>query len=594
VTQVAQGVYQPPSVDLDLEGTVVTVNPSRVQLHELRKEVGPVPGICVISYPCWYARDDTPQMGKRATVYVGGVKLFRGVVGDVPYEIDREVDQTWLRLYDDRWPLSRGVVGQGGIGTQGTPAGARGFQHVGFDVVLNANGKANKDGSSLDFNLGTVGTTWWTCKTALQFLFAYYVDSDIARITVSALSSNWDRVPYSLSLTGLTIVQAIDQLAQAAGESWTLVPNQKEEYSDFRPVRPGYGTVRRCRLFTPRRGATADSVSDEHPVRVSGGRSIRNCRDVVQVMSGNSVKETSYSNTGSDPLLTQEVGFVDGEYAARFVVDVTKYAAHTLGGALAAGAPPKPWLSHLLTRVVGGAAYAGAGTVVYDQYPRAEPVVWLSSKTGTTPYLRITDGYRLDCQHCHLDLKAQLTYVANVNSKPVQQKLDITDWSTVGIYLTVATVLEYCEYVWSADGNQYLPKQYFHVIRRPDLVPEYRQDSYLPSLSAGYPNGSTLAASGAEEEYLDITARLQAIRDAAFAAMNQVECPFEAQYDFTPEMEIGDRLLLQGRQLGASGNEVIVGICYRFRHGIPNAMHVRATNLVVATDPDDAGVEAQS
>jgi hypothetical protein len=63
-----------------------------------------------------------------------------------------------------------------------------------------------------------------------------------------------------------------------------------------------------------------------------------------------------------------------------------------------------------------------------------------------------------------------------------------------------------------------------------------------------------------------------------------VETPITVEFPLFPLAEIGDALVIEGRKLGATGDEVIISIRYGI-HG-EYRTDVEATNVTAAIDPE--------
>ena len=149
----------------------------------------------------------------------------------------------------------------------------------------------------------------------------------------------------------------------------------------------------------------------------------------------------------------------------------------------------------------------------------------------------------------------------------------------------MATVLDLPESVETAAGSQYLPKQIYEVIRKRDLVPQRREDAWLPDLTASNKNAITKLAAGAEEEYISVTTKLQSVIDAAIAATPEVESPVELNFPFIPTFNIGDKITMRGRNVGVTGDEVVTEIKYRFEEGTADEILVKASSVTAGVDP---------
>lgn len=580
-------IYRALEARLTLDQQTFEFAPIVVHVRECGTYAGAQIGSAVVSYPAHYAEGAALELGKSASISVGGRTIFKGVVGADPYSVDDQTDEVELVLYDDKWLISAKVIGQIGIGTRGTPAGAKGFADVAFETVFNSDGKPNKDDSFYEFLTGT-SAAYWTLKDVMQWIFQYYVDPTISTVAAAQLvGAGYARTPSDLNLIGKTALQAIDSVAQMAGETWGLVPEENESgdvISVFRSVRPGAGTQRTVKLFRPRGRARADSASEWHASSVKISGSVQDSRDVFQAVSAPIVQETTYTSEGGSRLLVQVPGFKDKKYAVRYGVDVTNYSSRSLGSDLSEGSPPKPWLTHLLTRVLD-ASYITAAQLVADPTllytPQiSEPILWVNP--DESGFRLCKGGYRIDPKNATLDLAQELELFRDVGDDP--EKVKIEDWSHVTLLLTVATVLEYPVHAETDAGSRFLPTEFYSVISKTDLVPERRFSNGLPDL-AGNKN-AIVSPAGALEDYVDVVERLQDSVDSAIEATPEIETPFELSFPFWPEIDIGDRVALVGRSLQVTGNEVVTEIEYRFAEGIPDEVRVRATSVTASCDLD--------
>ena len=551
------------------------------EIRTIEQMAGGSVGAAVIAYPARYARDADPQMGGGCTLKLGNKVVFHGVVIDGPFDVDNADDIVELMLVDDKHLMQAHTVGEPGIGT--IAGGDGGFTDVGFEIVFNKDGGPNKKSGSRDFSLGS-SAVYWSLKQALLFVFENYITG--VTIDDSKLSSAYDVTPSHVDVTGQTALQAVDTLVQLSGESWGLVPRSSS--SAFTPVKPGSGTVRSIFLPEPNAGAQATDATQYTPSSVRVAKSIVDCKDNYQAISAPIVKEHTYRNAGSNPLLTLLAGFEDKEYSARFAVDVSKYSEHSLGNDRSTGAQPKPWLPQLLTRIKSdGTAYLTAAelaaTPALRAAPRAgKPFVWLATDGVEANAKLVTGGIRIDPQHATIDFKSQVE-LANDNGESAK-KTSVTDWSAVGIWLTVATLLEVPEWSETAAENQYLTVSMNQQIRKPDLVPEKREDVWLPDLS-GNNNAVSKVAEGSEESYVDISGELDVAIDAAIAATSTTEISLDLEFEFIPTFNIGDHITLRGRDAGESGDEVVTKVAYNVARAYETRVH--ATNLVGSVDPDN-------
>lgn len=554
--------------------------PLTARIREITQGTGTEVGTAIVGWPQKYAAEQSAKYGDKAYITYGSEVIFRGIIVTDPMMIGNETDEVMLHLADDKWMLSRLIVGMNGVGTQGTPAGSLGFKDVGYDITFNRAGRPDKQADAFDFNLGTAAAEW-TLQQMLEFIFAWYVDADVATLKSSVLGANYAASRSNVCVTGQSALQAIETIAELAGETWGLVPGR--ESSQFAPVRPGgYGRRRNVFLANPKSGATFSASDRYYADDIQPKSSIQNCRDSIQVVSGPGVQESVYSNSPTNGLLARKTGFVDVEYKARYEVDVTKYAAANLGQNLSAGAKPKAWLSHLCTRRNAASnwyltAAEMAATPANQDAPRIEIPVWVS-KTNEAAAQLVIDGIKIDLENRTLDLKDQL--ICNkAGSLTEKETLTITNWTTLLVWMTVATVTEVIDYKESPKASSFLPKQFWQVVRRPDLVTERRRNSWLPNLTTGgilkqvdtQPDGDT---------YLDASEKLQKVLDGVVRLSPKKETELAFGFPLMPVFNIGDLLNVSGRQIGQNGDEVVVSIRYSVHDDYLTS--ITATNLIAA------------
>lgn len=586
MSTMAMGVYQPPRARADFDGIMVSYFPAIVAVKRVELMAGAAIGTAVISYPSHYASDATPQMGKGVRLMIGSRVIFRGVIGEGPFEIGDGSDELDLILFDDKWLMSRKTIGQQGIGTMPSSVpGFYGFNDVCFDVIFNRDGKPNKDSSSLDFITDSTAV-FWTLKDVMRFIFQYYIDSGDAQLSPARLGSGYDRKPVHLNLVGQTALQAVDTVAQMAGESWGLVPGSTT--SSFVAVKPGSGTSRSVFFFRPKAGGRSDFATTWH---VKGGRSslsIKDCKDDYIAMSGPIVKEHTYSSKGTNPLLVQNTSYEDPtkEHVAQFTVDVTKYAVHTLGPALSAGSRPKKWHRELVTRLNADRdGYVSKASIEANPQYRhndrlAKPFLWVSLD-GTESEARLcTGGFRINSDHGTIEFKAKLDLWPDDGDQ--EESVLVDDWSAVGIWLTIATVIGLPKTSETPTASAYLPKKFYQVIMKHDLVPEQRGVVWLPKM--GGTNNEVDHVSATTEEYVDVEDQLDEIVDGAIEQTSAIETPVDLEFPFMPEVDIGDRISVHGRDFSLSGNEVVTQISYDIHDAYD--VKIKATNVLAGVDPE--------
>ena len=153
----------------------------------------------------------------------------------------------------------------------------------------------------------------------------------------------------------------------------------------------------------------------------------------------------------------------------------------------------------------------------------------------------------------------------------------------MAVWLTVATVLESVESVASGRAPV-LPVPQVELIPKDTLIPEKRFRTLLPEVG-GDPNDIVKLAEEIED-YVSVNDKLQAAIDTAIAANGVVETPATFELPFMPDIDIGDHVTVEGRGLGLSGDEVVIGMRYQFDAGVPDRLEVEATNLVGSIDPE--------
>jgi hypothetical protein len=589
-----QGVFTPPAADVSLEGVVFNYWPIKPHIVEIRQFAGMAYGTATICYPAHYAADAEPQMGKGAVLRLDNKVVFRGIVADGPFAMNAENDEVQLLLLDDKWRMASTVVGQIGIGTQGDPAGSEGFKDVAFELVFNRDGRPNKDPAAREFNTGS-GAVYWTLSDVMRWLFDYYIPSSVVTLDADLLSGDgYARIPSNLNLMGQQAHQAVDTVAQLAGESWGLIPGNSA--SAFIPIRAGSGTRRNVYLIAPRTGRRATEANRYYATSCNVPKNLRDSRDVYQAVSSPIVKESTYTSAGENPLLVLLAGFKDKEYEARYKVDVTKYLANNLGANLSSGSRPKRMLQNLCTRLnTAGTAYLTAAEIAATPALQLnerlkKPFVWVSLTGAEADAQLCVEGHRLDLENGLLDFESRIGLLPDAGAEPDQITVVANGrtWASVHVWLTAATVLEMPAYAQSSAERQYLPMQAYQVLQRTDLVPERRQNVWLPDLDGNNNAVSKILAGPEDEEekYVDVDDRLSEAVASAIDSTPDVATPVELDFAFVPLFDLGDRIAMKGRQVGASGDEVVVEIAYQFLEGTPTSTHVRATNVLGAMDPE--------
>lgn len=577
---ISSGVFKPLDATLVLTDQIANEWPVHSTIDKIEQFAGAAIGSASVRYPANHAEAITRDLGNVGRIKIGATTIFRGRIGHGPIAIGEGDDEVQIVLFDDKWAMQGRVVGQPGIGTQGTPTGVAGFKDVGFEVCFNKDGRPNKDPSSYDFNTGATAE-YWTVRDVLHFLFLYYVPSSVATISATEIAHDaYELAPTHLYIVGQTALQAVDAAVKLIGETWTLVPGTS--VSTFKAIRRDSGTVRKVRLFRPGGHAKVTAATEDHAQEAYVSLSIKDCKDVFYAVSAPVVQETTYST--ANELLARNTSYLDKEYQTQFRVDVSKYLTNNLGRNLSAGSKPKPWRPDLVTRMNSSASdYLTAAQIAaspaLQNNKRVEIPVWVS-RDGTTPERKfIVGGYRINALEGTIEFKSVLQ--AAVAAGKDAEALTISDWSAAAVWLTVATVLETPESTVSSNAA-YLDTPMYATISKRDLVPEKRRDAMLPYL-ASTPHAVVTVAYEATESYVAVTDLLQDIADGAAAAAPDVETPLSARLPFFPAWQVGDRVELAGRDLGTSGNETIVSLVYDVHHSYMTT--IEATNVFSAIDP---------
>jgi hypothetical protein len=586
------GVFTPPAVSFEATIAFAQALMAPATILRLERVAGAGIGTAVVRFKTLYAEGSPARLGDRAMIRIGGAMKFRGRVAVAPVRITRTEDEFEVILADDKQSMKRWTVGQVGIGTvaiEGDPTFSHnGFPDVGNEVYFNKGGRGNKSPSERNFSLRE-SAEQWTIGDALRFVFQHYVDEDDARIDVGELNQAYDRICPPIELTGMKALQAVDALVNQAGQSWGLRPG--ETYSEFVAVTSGSGRQRSVQLFTPRGGSTVIRANTFAAGSYANEQSIMDCADTFQVKGGRTLKETVYSNkestgeTPRPPLLTRVADFKHKKFVARFGVDVTQYALNGLGRSRLAGAKPKPWLTRLVTRMkTDGSAYLTAAEMAASttnrDNERAELQLWIATDGQLDNAKLALGGFDVDVENCFIDFESEVE-VAKADSTS-RDTLRNINWANVGLWLTVATVMDEVAYAQSDESSSYLPDDVYEVIDKPDLVMEVRENSMLPDLATTTNNNARVTIAAEEENYVDVTDELEDLLDSVADTSPEVESGLDIELPFFPDVEIGDRITMAGRNVGATGNEVVTEINYEIDRQY--VTRVRATNVIAGID----------
>jgi hypothetical protein len=548
-------IFSPAQCKAHIEGVVFSVVPATI--YSLDISAGGDPGRAVIGWPQKYAQQQFSRFGQRMYITLGGAIIFRGCIGSAPITVSPGEDMVQLVCLDDKWIMSRHVIGENGINLNDDTYG---FTDVGYDIVFNRDGRPDMKVGGLDFSLGP-NASFWTYRSILYFLFEYYVDKDVAIINTLS-GSAYNKKSMNINLVGQTALQAIDTIVELAGESWGLRPTAQA--SEFVPVRPGgYGSKQQVKLAAPGSAQSVATATEKHAASITLDNNIQNCRDYVQVVSGNDLAERTLTSTGANPILVRDTAYKSKEYLCRYAVDVTKYESYNLGYNMTSGARPKPWMPDLVTRVkTDGSGFLTAAqiaaTPTLEKNERAEIPVWVSLTGNIADAKLVNKGVRVNHKEATLELHSVLG-VFSATAANKSEALDISaSLATLGIWITCATVLETNDWSVSLEASKYLPKSFTQYIQKQDLVPENRQAVYLPNLTTG----DMVLTVTTKEDYVSIQAQLDEIRNSVTLLAPHVENHLELLFDFIPTYNIGDLLEISGRNLGQSGKEVVISVHY--------------------------------
>jgi|GEM_PF-2985311 len=325
-----------------------------------------------IRFPADCAEDARGFCGEPVRITLGGQFIFQGRILEWSPTIDGNEDYGELIAHDIRWDLSRMRVGQlvssdiGGVFWQQALSG---WAHVGHIVHFNPNNHGNRSPGLLPTNFGGLAThafgtypgcVRWTLIDMLRFIVEWHVPQFLVPYAALAALPNWQRSPSDVYLYGMTLLQAITQIAHLAGESWhPRYTAGDPEYARITvngvpSLWPNGGpTVFTAPLFPAAAGATSDMHFREHVCNQRGHLRITDSIDHLEVHSGKALVETIHSTEtmGGRPPLLLRMDHIAEDYWISFRVDVSVYESHQLGGNLQEGSRPKRWMRYNNTRL---------------------------------------------------------------------------------------------------------------------------------------------------------------------------------------------------------------------------------------------------
>jgi hypothetical protein len=570
------GIVTTPYAELYLSSATAT----DATILSVRTEVGNSIGTAVVRYELLHGESGMASVGEHARIAIGGTTVFRGSVGYSELVVEDGDDYNEIMLVDDRFLMQALTVGQPDIGTNEDGSG---FSDVGWDIVFNADGVPNKAPDELDFNTGSNAESW-TLRSILEMVCEFWLDDTIS-LNAGSLPDVFDSIPTSVSMTGMTGLQAVDSVFQLAGTDWCLDYGSSGSQVEACPGSIG----RTIYLGAPKGGTTAESLSYTDAGDCRFRNRVLDSFDRVHAVSGPVVVETTYNTANG--LLVKDAAFKDKQYALRFKVDVTQYAGNGLGQSLSAGSKPKPWLQQLVTRMSDdGDSYlsvsAMSALAALDS-ARPEYKLWITD--GDDRWL-LTGKFAIDADNGYILMESSVEVAA---SNGTSTTLALTDerQASMEVAFTVATLTDMRREFSTASSGSYLPDHHHRMIEVTSLTPEVRINSYLPDLDSDEPGASVQVASSAED-YVSVDDRLEEAAEAELTASPKVENSGRVELPFMPVLSVGNTVGFSGRATGMS-NVYVRSIDYYVHREYSTIITV---GNVAASRPsrDFAGVQKRS
>lgn len=567
-------IYVPPTVEVKFATSPFRTAVAKARLLSYDKLPGEAVGSATVEFSESTATDFNPTMGTLADIYCGGAKVFAGYVVDAPADISADSDVSQIVLADIKGLLRGRFIGEDGVGS----LEGGGFPQVGYLCVFNWGGYPDRLADANAWG----GTTAWRCIDIINWIFTHYVPVALAVPGGQELDGGWLREPADLDLTGMTVLAALDRVAQLAGESWDLRP-QKSGAAIWTRIAPGKGDLKTVRLFQPGRNAQAADAGEYHATAVSIRPSVAGSFDLAEAQSSPGVVETLFGTdeTRGASILKRSAP-ADTQYAMRYQVQVDTYADRNAGLSLLAGSRPKAIMPWLVTRV------SPAGAVVSPPYTSAQermpgPIVWIvtdNTDAGCKPR-RVNDGFRIDLDWGTIDCEEMLSLVDPVSGQVSQ--VQITDWTKVDLYLTAAVRVEDRQ-VEQSEAATGLPLTQKCLVARPDLVPEWRWQSAIPASNAA---GWQVVSDGDDPVLcVDVSADLASAAAAALASMPAPQYNGRIAFATVPAIYPGDRVAIVGRTLPTGSAALsVVDVRMSCVDGVPDEIELNVSNAPVASDP---------
>lgn len=498
-------------------------------------------------------------------LYRGTTPIFHGHTVETITPITDSDTTVTLRAVDVRYAMAAKQIGQYGIGPTDTIGGWPGY---GYDLRFNPDGRPNRSASPEASGVYTFDSTPsaqpWTYAQLLQFLFFWYVDSDLITLQTGNLDGSFDTVLPGYALQIGTLPANLDRILSTLGGTWSLtytgsLGDDTPPY--FQPVTAtSTPPVTHPIHLNDRDHKAPPSVYSASSATIT--RSTRRSYDNVEVSSSPLITEATFASrdiydAGMPTLLVRHTDTVDIlGYHGYFDVDVTQYAAANLGASLAAGSLPKPWHSHLVTRIDPD-TYNSSGAAVADRFVApgnpgvGEPVqlgnwLWISVNSGDS-WVKVKSGVRIDPQRCRVYYRPTITTDVYRDGEPLTFTIDAT--GTLDMAITAAVTTEYPQIAGST--STYLPIPRTKRILRRDLQPTARAISFAAIAPSDTGNDSTIPSNltATYGIYDTVLPQLETIRDELVAARQTSEIAVTLRLPFAPMISHGDAITVTPAEL---------------------------------------------
>lgn len=578
--------FQPKAVVISgLSAWPDDYNPA--ELIELDLPYGARWGYAVVRFPKAFASNSTPAAGDSCTIRISGTIILRGVVTELPQNINAGADGSFCYVADVRWWWSRRKIGQYGIGSEDETAG--GFPIVGYQVIFNPGGVANRSEEAVSPNLYTFSSTStaqkWLRKDVLHFLVAWYAPS----LTIGTLSTAWDDPIENFIAYGKSTLDAISELCADTGVTWAIGYDESENVS-FLEITENPATTVTAKLENPHAGKKVDDASELSIREYSAITRITDSADIVEVQSGKKLIEatlTNYEDEDACQMLTLFDPKMTG-FCAALIPDVTKYETFHLGKNLPAGSRPKSFVRELVSRLKEDrtAYYPGwteeasetegdyAELLAGKGFPvHAELCVWAEDGENPTAMHLLKSGIRIIPEQALIlventieahdgwwrdfysfpeDLRLRITVVTEIEESLVIRSTDPATWHIADNYKLVETIV------------------------RTDIRPKYRYQTYLPTFDVDDPNLYYAEAETDLEAYINASTLLARIGTPYLHAVRDAETDLTIRFLDIPTVAVGSKLAISPAVLGLTGNEIIAHIRYNCAES--DYVEVRVTN----------------